>query len=133
VKKVICLVAVVVVVAGVWALSGRGEQPRKVSDLMLAKLKHAQTVLEGVALNDFEKIRKNADELILISKAAEWRAVRSPQYELHSNEFRRAAEALVDKAKEKNLDGASLAYVEMTLCCVKCHKYVREVRMTRLD
>jgi hypothetical protein len=40
---------------------------------------------------------------------------------------------LIEKAREKNLDGAALSYVEMTLSCVKCHKHVREVRTTRLD
>ena len=41
---------------------------------------------------------------------------------------RRIADDLVKKATEKNLDGAALAYVEMTLTCVKCHKHVREAR-----
>ena len=40
---------------------------------------------------------------------------------------------LAQKARDRNLDGAALAYVDLTLACVKCHKYVREVRMTRLD
>jgi len=52
---------------------------------------------------------------------------------LYSNEFRRNAASLVQKAKEKNLDGAALAYVDMTLTCVKCHKHMRETRRTRLD
>ena len=58
--------------------------------------------------------------------------IKTPRYELHSNEFRRAAEAIVQKSKEKNIDGVALAYVDMTLTCVRCHDYVREVRETRL-
>jgi hypothetical protein len=127
--------------AGVPLLGGRGQEPRKlddgvqkkVSELMQKKLKYAQKVLEGIALGEFDKIADNAEDLILVSKALEWQVVKSPQYEVHSNEFRRAAEGLAQRAREKNLDGAALAYVDMTLSCVKCHKYVRGVRMTRLD
>jgi hypothetical protein len=113
--------------------SGFGEDPQNVTELMRKKLKHAQAVLEGIAVNDFDKIAQSSDELMLISKAAEWRVVKTPDYDLHSNSFRRACESLKEKAKEKNLDGAALAYVDLTLSCVRCHKYVRDTRMTRLD
>jgi hypothetical protein len=59
--------------------------------------------------------------------------IRTPQYELFSNQFRKTAESLVKNAKAKNLDGAALDYFDLTMTCVKCHKYVRETRMTRLD
>ena len=52
---------------------------------------------------------------------------------MFSNDFRRSAAELVEKAKQKNLDGAALSYVDLTLACVKCHKYVRESRQSKLD
>jgi hypothetical protein len=109
------------------------EPPRKERTPMQRKLDHSQKVLEGLALNDFGLIAKHAEELIDISKSAEWRALNKPMYELLSSDFRRTADNLVRSAKDKNLDGAALSYVELTLTCVKCHKYVREVRMVRLD
>lgn len=115
------------------AMSGRGGEADKVDDLMRKKLDHSQKVLEGIALNDFDKIARHAEELIAVSKLAEWRVLKTPQYELHSNDFRRIADTIVREAKAKNLDGATLAYVDLTLTCVKCHKYVREVRMTGLE
>jgi hypothetical protein len=117
-------------------LSGHGQAGRKGDrepSLMQKKLEHAQRVLEGIAVHDFDKISRNAEDLIILSKQAEWKVLQTPQYELHSNEFRRIADSLVKSARDKNLDAAALNYVEMTLSCVKCHKYVREVRMTRLD
>jgi hypothetical protein len=121
-------------IAGLMYLRSEAQQPApKVADLMRKKLAHAQKVLEGIALNNFDEISRSAEELILVSKAAEWRVISSPQYEVHSNGFRRAAETLIDKAKDKNVDGAALAYVDLTLSCVKCHKYVRDTRMTALD
>lgn len=106
---------------------------KKVRKLMLKKLEHSQKVLEGLALNDFDQITKNARDLIDISKAVEFKVFKSPQYEMHSNDFRRNADMLVQTAQARNLEGAALAYVEMTLTCVRCHQHVRGVRQARLD
>lgn len=114
-------------------LPGHSAEQDAMKKLMTRKLENAQKVLEGVAVNDFDLVAKHADELIAVSKAAEWRVLKTPQYELYSNEFRRAAETMIQQAKAKNGDGVALAYVDMTLACVKCHKHVREVRMARLD
>jgi hypothetical protein len=57
---------------------------------------------------------------------------KTPKYELQSNEFRRAAENVVAKAKLRNIDGVTLAYFELTMSCVRCHGYVREIRDARL-
>lgn len=96
--------------------------------LMAQKLKHAQTLLDGLTTNDFDKITKSAEELMLISKAAEFSALKTRQYELHTNSFREALATIAKKGKEKNLDGATLAYVDMTLTCVRCHQHTREER-----
>jgi glutamate/tyrosine decarboxylase-like PLP-dependent enzyme len=112
-------------------LSSHGEDGLK--KLMAKKLENSQKVLAGLALNDYDLVAKHADELIQISKAAEWRVLKTPQYEANSNDFRRAAETMIQQAKAKNTDGIALAYVDMTLTCVRCHKYVRETRMARLD
>jgi hypothetical protein len=119
--------------AGVATLPGHAQKPDPVSELMKKKLTYSQKVLEGIALNDPDAIAKNAQELILISQKAEWLVLQTADYKLHSNDFRRAAETMITQAKAKNVDGAALAYVEMTLTCVKCHKHVREVRMARAD
>jgi hypothetical protein len=105
----------------------------KVQALMKRKLEQSQQVLAGIALNDFDKIAQHAEELIAVSKEAQWKVLKTPQYELYSTDFRRIAEALVKNAKDRNLDAATLSYVDMTLTCVKCHKHVRQVRMVRGD
>ena len=105
----------------------------KTKEVMRRKLEHSQKVLEGIAVNDFDKITKGAEDLMLLSKSLQWKAINEPQYEVYSNQFRRSLDDLIEKSREKNLDGAALAYVDLTLNCVKCHKYVREVRKTGLD
>ena len=137
-KKTFCRALVVLLLlAGVCVPAGRGgddvDKPSKTAELMKKKLKCSQGVLEGIALNDFDKIADNADQLITISQQVEWVVVKTPQYELFSNQFRKSAESLVKNAKAKNLDGAALDYVDLTMTCVKCHKYVRETRRARRD
>jgi hypothetical protein len=112
---------------------GQGPEKGKESDLMRRKLACSQKVLEGIAVADHKLIAKNAEELLAISKEAGFRVLKTPTYELHSNQFRRSAETLIENASAKNIDAAALTYVDMTLTCVKCHKHVRDVRMTRAD
>lgn len=100
--------------------------------LMVEKLNHSKMLLEGIALADYQKITRSAEHLIQISKTAEWFVYKTPRYELNSNEFRRAAENIIQKAANKSLDGVTLGYFELTMSCVRCHQYVREIRDARL-
>jgi hypothetical protein len=100
---------------------------------MRAKLDHSQKLLEALALEDFKGMAKQSQALSLLSLAASWQVLQTPEYAQQSLEFRRAADAVHNAAEKKNLDGAALAYVEMTMKCVNCHKYVRGVRLAAED
>jgi hypothetical protein len=100
-------------------------RPDDVAPFMRAKLTHAQDVLEGLSLGDFAAIRRGAQELALASQAASWQVLQTVEYARQSAEFRRSCESLKNAAREENLDGATLAWMEVTLKCVQCHKYVR--------
>jgi len=88
-------------------------------------------MLEGIALGKYDKIEKAANELVRISKTAEWLANRQPRYAIFANEFQEAAETIAKKAKDKNMDGVMLAYFTLTKSCVRCHQHLREVRDAR--
>jgi cytochrome c556 len=60
-----------------------------------------------------------------VSKAATWQAFQNPDYERFSQDFRRNVDALTKAARDNNLDGATLAYVKVTMSCVECHRFVR--------
>jgi hypothetical protein len=92
---------------------------------MQRKLEHAQKVLEGIVVEDFDLIEKNARALSLLSQAAEWQILPSAEYRRHREEFRRTTESLAKAARDKNVEAAALAYVQLTMNCVNCHKYVR--------
>jgi len=99
-----------------------------VADFMRAKLGHSQHVLEGLSLEDYDLIARGAQELALASQASSWQVLQTEEYARQSGEFRRSCDSLRNAAKAKNLDGAALAWMEVTMKCIQCHKYVRDQR-----
>ena len=95
---------------------------------MRAKLEHTKSIVEGLALEDFDAIGDHAQRLILLSNETNWRTFQTEEYLDLSEEFRGSADRLRTAAKERNLDGSTLAYFEVTLNCVRCHKYVRKTQ-----
>jgi cytochrome c556 len=130
-KRLTVAGVVAITMAGFLIVSGRSEQPNNVRDFMRAKLSHSQKVLEGLTTEDYNMIAKNSQEMSLLSQATNWQVLQTTEYLDQSKDFRRTADTLTEAAKKKNLDGAALAYVELTMKCVNCHKYVRGVRMAR--
>jgi hypothetical protein len=123
------LLALGVIAARAWT----APPTNQVRDFMRLKLDHAQKALEGIVLEDYDLISKHSQQLSLVSQASNWQVLQTEEYLQHSGEFRRATEAMTKAAKEKNLDGAALAYLETTMKCVNCHQYVRDTRQARLD
>ena len=111
---------------GLPVASGQPPQADRVAAFMRAKLAHSQNVLEGLAVEDFGLIARGAHDLSLASQDSNWQVLQTEDYVRQSAEFRRSCDALKKAAQEKNLDGATLAWVEVTLKCVQCHKYVRD-------
>ncbi len=110
--------------------TGRAGQQEKQnrSEFMRRKLEFSKNVLEGLALEQYPIIEKNAKALKILSQAAEWEVPMIPNatdYVALTSEFQRNTDELVKTAKQGNIDGATLAYVKLTMNCVQCHKYVR--------
>ena len=121
---------VVISVAGVWVATSQSAAPRvnDVQAFMQAKLEDSKKVLEGLTTEDFDLIVKNSQAMSLLSEDAAWQVLQTPEYVERSAEFRRTADRLTAAGKKKNMDGAALAYVELTMKCIDCHKYVRDQR-----
>ena len=124
---------VVLVLSGILVVPRGATEPREgVRDIMRVKLDHAQGVIEALAREDHDALARHAQHLALLSLDAGWRVLQTEEYAQHSNDFRLHAHAIRDAAKKQNIDGAALAYVQLTLSCVNCHKYVRSTRTARL-
>ena len=103
------------------------QQPtqKDVSKFMTRKLDDARSIVAGLTTENYELISKSAQDLMLLSHEADWNVIQSQKYLRMSGDFRASAERLRDTAKEKNIDGSTLAFFEVTMNCVRCHKYVR--------
>jgi|GEM_PF-235942 len=97
-----------------------------VTPLMQMKLEKAKAILEGLSVEDFDKIARNARSLKLLSLESGWNVVQTEEYMTQSRDFRRATDMIVQAAEEKNIDRAALGYVSLTVRCVECHSYMRK-------
>ena len=120
--------ALVLLMTGVVAES---RQAPTLPEIMRQKLDHTQQILAGVATAQFGTIERNANDLRILADLSSWNVMRTPEYLRFSNDFKDTALRLSQAALDRNLDAATLAYVELTLKCVECHKYVRGVENAR--
>jgi len=95
------------------------------SKIMEKKLQLSQAILSAVAKEDFVGMSKHAGGLLVLTKE-QWIRNETPEFRAQLKDFWLVVDGLKTAADEKNADGATLAYVQMTLCCVKCHKYLRD-------
>ena len=117
---------------GMLLATTKGEQDKPVDTFMHAKLVHSQSILEGLAVENYGQIAKSSQALTLLSEEAGWNVLQTAEYAHQSELFRRNTKALTEAARKQNLDGSTLAFVQVTLNCVECHKHVRSVRQARL-
>ena len=108
--------------------ANNGQPKEKKTELqifMRGKLQSANQVLEGLVTEDFSLISKGAGELKKISDAAKWRVSNDAMYRQHSAEYQRKVAQLEQAAADKKLDAAALAYTNVTMSCIECHRWVR--------
>jgi hypothetical protein len=109
--------------------AGGQEKPTQQSSILMAKkLVHAQGILEGLATKDFEMIARHAKIMNTFTELEKWFRSDLPNYDVQLRMFRQATDELIRQAKAENLEGATLANVQLTLGCVSCHKTVRDQR-----
>lgn len=95
---------------------------------MRAKLTHSTKVLEGLTNEDFDLIAKHSQAMSLLCQDEEWQVLKTAEYTERSRDFRRVVDELTAAAKAKNLEAATLAYVDTTMKCVSCHSYLRRTK-----
>lgn len=126
-------VAVVVVLSGLAltvllaAEKPKLSKPMSEDILMRAKLASSQKILEGLVEKNFAHIQKGGEELVKVGEAAEWVAHEDQAYEHFRREFRRQAHKLATFGEQRNLEGASYAYLALVTTCVECHSHCRDV------
>lgn len=129
---IVAIVLLAVSASGMW-LACRADEPPEanggVRPFMRMKLEASTKILEGLTTENFQMIRDGAQTLHKMSAAEKWRVSNDVLYRQYSTEFNREAERLLEQANGRNLDGATLAWVECTMSCVRCHKHARAIKI----
>lgn len=126
------LVVLLGVVAGWFAAPNAAQtqntdlrSPVEFEALMQRKLDSAQSLIKGLALEDYKLMAREAQQLQLLSLDAGWNVLQTEDYARISTEFRQAARKVAKASKDKNLDAAGLGYFQLTMTCIDCHRHVR--------
>jgi hypothetical protein len=102
-------------------------EARPSEEIMWKKLDLSHGVLDAIALEDFEALEAYSSDLVTLSIASELNISDDEAYKRQTREFRESALALGQAARERNVESAALAYVDLTLRCMGCHRSLGEL------
>lgn len=122
-----CTLLVLGYLAVNYANSQEAGQSNK-AGFMRLKLEPAKRILEGIALADFQTIKANSEQLRKLSLDEGWMVLQTEAYHQRSQDFKKSLDLISRMCEEKDLDGVALAYMQMTMRCVQCHKMLRDSR-----
>jgi hypothetical protein len=100
------------------------DQPMSV--WMAKKLEYSKDILEALTAGRYEDIEKHAEQMRVIGKIEGFVRGRSSSYKTHLQTFDLATRELKRQARTKNIEGATLAFHQLTTSCVNCHQSLRE-------
>jgi hypothetical protein len=103
-------------------------EPKPVSFWMEKKLEYTQEILRGLAVGNLKDVAENGEQMRLLSKVEGWIRNRKPGYRAQFQAFEFANAEIVRNANAGNLDGAAMAFQQLTISCVSCHKILRDVQ-----
>jgi hypothetical protein len=110
------------------ASSSGSQENEPVMKVMALKLDYAQKVLKSIVTAEFDELEDLSFRLVVLTGTEDWKVIRTEEYNRHTADFVSAVEALRKARDHKDIDESTKAYIEMTLSCVQCHKYVHEYR-----
>jgi hypothetical protein len=129
-KRALCVLATIG--CGVLLSCGRpAAADEKPSDWMKQKLEMSQNILAGLTKGDFETIEANAQKMNVVNYLEKQVAADQPHYKEYMRQltaFETANRDLLRQSARKNLEGSTLAYIQLTVSCVQCHKIVRDAK-----
>lgn len=99
---------------------------RPISFWMAQKIDLSKKILESLTKEDFAMIETDAKQLRLLGKVEGFVRRKDPIYRRHQQSFDSALLDVATQAREHNVEGATLAFNQLTTSCVQCHKILRE-------
>jgi formamidopyrimidine-DNA glycosylase len=92
---------------------------------MRQKLAYTQGITEGLSLEQFDLVTKNAVKLRDMTQTNVWTRVVQPEYARLTKEYQGTIEALYKAGTERQLKAATEAYAQTLRSCVECHRVLR--------
>ena len=99
---------------------------KEINVWMRGKTHLSQQVLQGLTEGDFEKIERGTLLMNVLSYFEGRENSENDDYKRQLRNFDSANRELLRMAKAKNIEGATLAYNQLTASCVYCHKRLRD-------
>ena len=98
----------------------------KPSVWMKMKMKHSQQVFEAIARADMQAAGDAAKQMSTLNWFEQIVKGKNELYQQELWRFRLANKQLIQYAEKENIEGATLAFIDLTLSCVDCHKKLRD-------
>ena len=92
---------------------------------MRKKLEYSRNILAGLSSEDFDKVAANAEAMQGMSRFEGFLRGKMPGYRTQLEVFQDANEEIIRQAQKDNVEGAALAFTQLTISCVNCHKQLR--------
>lgn len=93
---------------------------------MKKKLDYSQNILAGITEEDFDKIADNARAMKGLGKFEAFVRSRNAAYTRQLQAFDDINDEIIRQADKDNVEGAALAFTQLTINCVNCHKVLRQ-------
>jgi hypothetical protein len=103
-----------------------GGKNQPASFWMQKKLEYSKNILGGIATADFDRIVESGEALRRLSTIEGFIRRQMPGYGTQLQIFQDSADEIIRQANKDNVDGAALAFTQLTISCVNCHKKLRE-------
>lgn len=118
---------------GDWAQEPRRGAPPaaeqdQVRDFMRHKMELTQSALTGLSQGDLKRVVTSGKNMRFLSYFEKHAMADRPEYKRQLSYFDFACQEMVRQAEANNLEGATLAYTQLTVSCVQCHKVMREAK-----
>lgn len=93
---------------------------------MKKKLDYSQNILAGITMEDFDKIADNARAMKGLGKFEAFVRSRNAAYTRQLQAFEDINDEIIRQADNDNVEGVALAFTQLTINCVTCHKVLRQ-------
>jgi len=120
---------IVALCGAAFSLATMPHQGTALDHVMRQKLQHTQKILEAVVTSDWINLEASSRELEGVVNSPGWAILRYPEYQPRSAAFIRAIRTLHTAAAQRDLDATPKAYVDVTMQCVECHRYLARARI----